>query len=82
MSSVESVSKNTRSPTLTTKSCWLPGVATPADASEWSACLLAQADSASPAISAAATPCTTEITQLTGHAGASILELSPDLPLI
>ena len=33
VSSVESLSKNTRSPTLTTKSCWLPGVAAPADAS-------------------------------------------------
>src|SRR3984893_3344303 len=30
VSSVESDSKKTRSPTLTTKSCWLPGVAIPA----------------------------------------------------
>ena len=29
MSSDESDSKNTRSPTLTTKSCWLPGAALP-----------------------------------------------------
>src|SRR5262249_1573266 len=34
VSSVESVSKKTRSPTLTTKSCWLPGTAALALASE------------------------------------------------
>ena len=77
-------SKNTRSPTLTTKSCWLPGAATPAEARESLPCLLAQADSASPAISAATTPAATKFTQHTGHAGASILEhfagpTAPDL---
>src|SRR3954451_23646743 len=56
VSSVESDSKKTRSPTFTTKSCWLPGAAEPAEAKESLACLLAQADRASPAIKAATTP--------------------------
>src|SRR5262245_18967420 len=46
VSSVESDSKNTRSPTLTTKSCWLPGAALPAPA-VGSPCLLAQPAAAS-----------------------------------
>src|SRR5476651_2673760 len=49
VSSDESVSKNTRSPTLTTKSCWLPGVAWPAALACASSPLLAQAEIASAA---------------------------------
>jgi len=58
--SVWSLSKNTRSPTLTTKSCWLPGVAALAIApSAPSGFLLAQApiDSATANTAASFNPC-------------------------
>ena len=85
MSSEESTSKNTRSPTLTTKSCWLPGVAALAFASAGIRIVrmfFAQAPIAERRNQERAEFQRAEVTHDIRHSGASILTSLPDMPQV